>query len=52
MNVEEAVREAEESSNAWISTAILAALSLLLVWFGIYPNLLVTIIQSISNTIR
>ena len=52
MNVEEAVREAEESSNAWISTAILAALSLLLVWFGIYPILLVTIIQSISNTIR
>ena len=52
MNIEAAVPESGQSSRVWISTAILSALSLLLVWFGIYPDHLVTIIQSVSNTIR
>ncbi|WP_340123980.1 NADH-quinone oxidoreductase subunit N [Methylobacter svalbardensis] len=32
----------------WISTATLAVLTILLVWFGIYPSLLVNVIQSVS----
>jgi len=32
----------------WVSTAILAVLTMLLVWFGIYPGLLVNVIQSVS----
>ena len=52
MSIEATANEPEASSSAWISIAILSALSLLLVWFGIYPNHLVTIIQSISNTVR
>jgi len=52
MNIEATANEPEVSSNAWISIAILSALSLLLVWFGIYPDHLVTIIQSVSNTVR
>ena len=52
MNIEAAVPESGQSSRVWISTAILAALVILLVWFGIYPDHLVTIIQSVSNTIR
>ena len=51
MNVEATAHESGESSRIWISTAILAALSLLLVWFGIFPDQIVTIIQSVSNTI-
>ncbi|MDD1635489.1 MAG: NADH-quinone oxidoreductase subunit N [Methylococcaceae bacterium] len=52
MNIEATANEPEATSSAWISIAILSALSLLLVWFGIYPNHLVTIIQSVSNTFR
>jgi NADH-quinone oxidoreductase subunit N len=52
MSGETSVSESEESSRDWISSVILTALSLLLIWCGIYPNHLVTIIQSISNTIR
>lgn len=52
MNIEAAVPESGQSSNEWISTAMLSALSLLLIWFGIFPNQLVTIIQSVSNTIK
>ena len=52
MNIEATVCESEESSSEWISKATLTALSLLLVWFGIYPYHLVTIIQSISDTIK
>lgn len=44
MNVEtEAIKPAQE----WISTALLAVLTLLLVWLGVYPTLLVNVIQSI-----
>jgi NADH-quinone oxidoreductase subunit N len=52
MNIEATANEPKASSSAWISIAILSALSLLLVWFGIYPDHLVTIIQSVSNTVR
>jgi len=52
MNIEITVNESDEFSRVSISTAILAALSLLLVWFGVYPDHLVTIIQSVSNSLR
>jgi NADH-quinone oxidoreductase subunit N len=32
----------------WISTALIAALTIMLIWFGVYPNLLVNVIQSVS----
>ncbi|WP_333876110.1 NADH-quinone oxidoreductase subunit N [Methylobacter sp.] len=32
----------------WISNAILAVLTMLLVWLGVYPSLLVNVIQSVS----
>ncbi len=48
----EATLESEKPSSKWISTATLTALSMLLVWFGIYPNHLVTLIQYVSNSIR
>ena len=51
MNIEATVNESEKSSSAWISTALLAALSLLIIWFGIYPNQIVNLIQSVSNKI-
>jgi len=51
MNAEATMRESVEFSNKWISMTTLAALSLLLVWFGIFPNHLATIIQSLSNSI-
>jgi NADH-quinone oxidoreductase subunit N len=52
MNTEATLRESEKSSNESISKATLTALSMLLVWFGIYPDHLITIIQAISNSIR
>jgi NADH-quinone oxidoreductase subunit N len=52
MNIKATANESEASFSEWISTAILTALSILLVWFGIYPDHLVTIIQSVSNTVR
>ncbi|MGZ8947709.1 MAG: hypothetical protein ACXW1W_20075 [Methylococcaceae bacterium] len=45
MNVDGA---AIKSAQDWVSTAILAVLTMLLVWFGIYPTLLVNVIQSVS----
>ena len=35
-------------SQDWLSTAILAVLTILLVWLGVYPSLLVNAIQSVS----
>lgn len=32
----------------WVSTTLLAVLTIALIWFGVYPNLLVNVIQSIS----
>ena len=52
MNVDATVIDSEESSSERSSTAILSALTMLLVWFGIYPNHLVVIIQSVSKMIR
>lgn len=51
MNVETTVHESDGFSGAWISIAILATSSLLLVWFGIYPDQFIKIIQSVSNSI-
>jgi len=52
MSNEPMVRESEESAGNRISLATLAVLSLLLIWFGIYPNQVVSIIQSISLTLK
>jgi NADH-quinone oxidoreductase subunit N len=52
MNDEATVYKSEESPSAWISSVTLAVLSLFLVWFGIYPDQLIRVIQSVSNTIR
>ena len=52
MNIEATAPESRESSSEWLSTTTLTALSLLLVWFGIYPDHLITIIQSVSNSIK
>ncbi len=52
MNVEATMIKTEKSSSQWISKVILAALSLLLIWLGIYPNQMINIIQFISNTIK
>ena len=35
-----------------ISTAVLGVLTILLVWFGVYPELLINIIQSVSLTME
>ncbi|HEY8160422.1 MAG TPA: NADH-quinone oxidoreductase subunit N [Methylobacter sp.] len=32
----------------WVSTALLAILTIVLIWFGVYPNLLVDVIQALS----
>jgi NADH-quinone oxidoreductase subunit N len=32
----------------WLSITLLAALTILLIWFGVYPNLLVDVIQTLS----
>ncbi|MGZ4997218.1 MAG: NADH-quinone oxidoreductase subunit N, partial [Methylobacter sp.] len=32
----------------WVSTALLAILTIVLIWFGVYPNLLVDVIQGLS----
>lgn len=32
----------------WVSTILLAVLTIVLIWFGVYPNLLVDVIQSLS----
>jgi NADH-quinone oxidoreductase subunit N len=52
LNTEATVIEAKASSSEGISTATLAALSLLLVWFGIYPSLLINVIQSVSYAMK
>ena len=50
LNVEATHYVTEDSSKQWISKATIAILSLLLIWFGIYPEHIITIIQSISDT--
>jgi len=52
MNAEATVAKSEEVSSEWVSSSILAALSLLIIWFGIYPNQIVNLLQTVSNTIR
>jgi len=52
MNVEATVIKSEEFSREWISSSILATLSLLIIWLGIYPTQIVNLLQSVSNTIR
>lgn len=48
MNVEATAIKSGKPSQNWISTATLAVLTILLVWFGIYPSPLVDVIQSVA----
>jgi len=43
--------EPMESPTAWISTTTLIALTLLLVWVGIYPEFLINIIRAVSHVL-
>jgi NADH-quinone oxidoreductase subunit N len=52
MSAEDAAVQVGEPSHDWISSSTLAVLTMLLVSFGIYPSLLVNIIQSISSAIE
>jgi NADH-quinone oxidoreductase subunit N len=52
INIESEHNVTEGFSKTWISEASIAALSLLLVWFGIFPGQLITIIQLVSRTVR
>ena len=52
LDTEATAPEFRETSSEWLSTTTLTALSLLLIWFGIYPDHLVTIIQSVSNSVK
>ncbi|MGZ8160090.1 MAG: NADH-quinone oxidoreductase subunit N [Methylobacter sp.] len=52
MNVEAAAIKSGKSTQDWISTATLTILTILLVWFGIYPSVLVNAIQSVSYTME
>lgn len=52
MSDESTVRESEKSGGNRISLSTLAVLSLLLVWFGIFPNYLVNLIRFISLTLK
>ncbi|MDD5411014.1 MAG: NADH-quinone oxidoreductase subunit N [Methylobacter sp.] len=48
MNVEATAIKSGKPGQEWISTATLAVLTMLLVWFGIYPSPLVNVIQSVA----
>jgi NADH-quinone oxidoreductase subunit N len=48
MNGEATVIKSVNPEKDRISKAALAVLTILLVWFGIYPGLLINVIQSVS----
>jgi NADH-quinone oxidoreductase subunit N len=52
MNVEAMAIKPGKPDQGWISTATLAVLTMLLVWFGIYPGLLINVIQSVSHAME
>lgn len=52
MSDELTVRESEESVGNRISLSTLAVFTLLLIWFGIYPDYLVNLIQSVAITVK
>lgn len=52
MNVDATAIKSCKLSQDWFSTATLAVLTMLLVWFGIYPSPLVNVIQSISYAMK
>ena len=52
MNVEATAIKFAKPTQDLISTAILVVLTMLLVWIGIYPNLLVNVIQSVSYAMK
>jgi NADH-quinone oxidoreductase subunit N len=52
MNVEATAITSGKPNQDWVSTTTLAVLTMLLVWFGIYPGLLINIIQSVSHAME
>ena len=52
MTAEATAIKSDESTQDWVSTTTLAVLTMLLVWFGIYPSLLINVIQSVSQTME
>ena len=52
MNVEATAIKSGKPDQDWISIATLAVLTMLLVWFGIYPDLLINVIQSVSHAME
>lgn len=48
MGVEENQEQSRDSKLDWISLSILAVLTMLLVWLGVYPSQLVDVIHSLS----
>jgi NADH-quinone oxidoreductase subunit N len=52
MNVEATAITSGKPNQDWVSTTTLVVLTMLLVWFGIYPGLLINIIQSVSHAME
>lgn len=52
MSVEEMPVQSAKSNQNWISSSTLAVLAMLLVWFGLYPSPLITIIRSVFATME
>jgi len=52
MNIEATEIQPGKPNQNCISMAILAVLTMLLVWFGIYPDLLIGVIQSVSHAME
>jgi len=52
MNVEATAIGSGKPDQGWISIVTLAVLATLLVWFGIYPGLLINVIQSVSHAME
>ncbi len=51
MNAEATAIQSGNPNHRWISTATLSVLTMLLVWFGIYPGHLINVIQTISHAL-
>jgi NADH-quinone oxidoreductase subunit N len=52
MNVEATTIKYDKPDQDWSSMATLAILTMLLVWFGIYPDFLMNVIQSLSQVME
>ncbi len=52
MSDEETADQSDKPKQDWISSSTLAVLTILLVWLGIYPSLLINVIQSVSYAVK